>query len=157
MALDFALLVPQRVATLTLLCSRDTPFPAFAAAAARLRSGDPVDADAVLGRWFTPPEVDRGGPVVSYARRCLQQADRRAWAAALDAIARYDRAARTASIRAPATLVAAELDRVSTPAAMSAMAWPPRATLQVLPGAAHLTPFADPGALSQLIVRAAGR
>jgi pimeloyl-ACP methyl ester carboxylesterase len=32
-ALDFALLVPQQVATLTLLCSRDTPFPAFAAAA----------------------------------------------------------------------------------------------------------------------------
>jgi pimeloyl-ACP methyl ester carboxylesterase len=157
-ALDFALLVPQRVATLTLLCSRDTPFPAFAAAAARLCSGDPVDADAVLGRWFTPPEVDRGGPVVSYARRCLQQADRRAWAAALDAIARYDRAARTASIRAPVTLVAAELDRVSTPAAMSAMAGRlPRATLQVLPGAAHLSPFADPGALSQLIVRAAGQ
>jgi hypothetical protein len=40
---------------------------------------------------------------------------------------------------------------------MSAMADRlPRATLQVLPGAAHLTPFADPAALSQLIVRAAG-
>ena len=122
-ALDFALLVPQRVATLTLLCSRDTPFPAFAARG-RLRSSDPVDADAVLGRWFTPPRLP-GGPVVSYARRCLQQADRRAWAAALDAIARYDRAARIASIRAPVALVAAELDRVSTPAAMSAMAGRP--------------------------------
>ena len=49
------------------------PFPAFAAAA-RLRGGAPVDADAALSRWSTPAELDRGGPVVSYARRCLQQA-----------------------------------------------------------------------------------
>jgi pimeloyl-ACP methyl ester carboxylesterase len=157
-ALDLALLVPQQVATLTLLCSRDTPFPAFAAAAARLRSGAPVDADAALSRWFTPDELDRAGPVVSYARRCLQQADRRSWAAALDAIARYDRAERTASIRIPATLIAAELDQVSTPAAMSALASRlPRATLKVLPGAAHMTPFTDPAALAELILRAARR
>jgi pimeloyl-ACP methyl ester carboxylesterase len=157
-ALDFALLVPQQVATLTLLCSRDTPFPAFAAAAARLRAGDPVNAGAALSRWFTPAELDRGGPVISYARRCLQQADRPSWAAALEAIARYDRADRTASIRVPATLIAAELDQVSTPAAMSALASRlPRATLQILPGAAHMTPFTDPAALAQLILRAADR
>jgi len=158
-ALDLALLVPQRVATLTLLCSRDTPFPAFAAAAAaRLRGGAPVDADAALSRWFTPAELDRGDPVVSYARRCLKQADRRSWAAALDAIARYDRAGRTASIRIQATLIAAELDQVSTPAAMSALASRlPRATLKILPGAAHMTPFTDPAALAELILRAAGR
>ena len=57
---------------MTLLCSRDTPFPAFATAAARLRSSAPVDADAALSRWFTPAELDRGGPVVRYARRRLQ-------------------------------------------------------------------------------------
>ena len=96
-ALDLALLAPHRVATLTLLCSRDTPYPAFAGAAARLRDGGQVDASAALGRWFTPAELDRGGPVVSYARRCLEQADRRSWAAALDAIARYDRAGRGSS------------------------------------------------------------
>jgi len=157
-ALDFALLVPRRVATLTLLCSRDTPFPAFAAAAARLRDGEPVDVGAALSRWFIPAELDRGGPVVRYARRCLQRADRRSWAAALDAIAGYDRAGRTASIRVPATLIAAELDQVSTPAAMSALASRlPRAHLHVLPGAAHMTPFTDPAALAQLILRAASR
>jgi pimeloyl-ACP methyl ester carboxylesterase len=156
-ALDFALLAQQQVATLTLLCSRDTPFPAFAAAT-RLRGGAPVDADAALSRWFTPAELDQGGPVVSYARRCLQHADRRSWAAALDAIARYDRADRTASIRIPATLIAAELDQVATPAAMSALASRlPKATLQILPGAAHMTPFTDPAALVELILRAAGR
>ena len=83
------------------------------------------------------------------------KADRRSWAAALDAIARYDRADRTASISAPATLIAAGLDQVSTPAAMSALAGRlPRATLQILPGAAHMTPFTDPAALAQLILSA---
>ena len=62
---------------MTLLCSRDTPFPAFAAAAAGLRSVAPVDAGAALSRWFTPAELDRDGPVIRYARRCLEQADRR--------------------------------------------------------------------------------
>jgi pimeloyl-ACP methyl ester carboxylesterase len=151
-ALDLALLAPQRVATMTLLCSRDTPFPPFATAAARLRDGDPVDADAALDRWFTPAELERGGPVVSYARRCLEQADRRSWAAALDAIAQYDRVDRTGSIQAPANLIAAELDQVSTPEAMSAMADRlPQATLRVLPGAAHMSPFTDPAALAELI------
>jgi pimeloyl-ACP methyl ester carboxylesterase len=30
----------------------------------------------------------------------------------------------------------------------------PDATLQVLPGAAHMTPFTDPAALSQIFLRA---
>lgn len=64
-AIDFALLAPRRAQTLTVVCSRDTPFPAFAAAAARLR------------------------------------ADRDSWAAALDAIAGYDRAGRVGSISIP--------------------------------------------------------
>jgi 3-oxoadipate enol-lactonase len=86
-AIDLALFAPQRVQTLTVVCSRDTPFPAFAAAAARLRHGSPVDTSAALGRWFTAPELAAGGPVVTYARQCLEQADRASWAAALDAIA----------------------------------------------------------------------
>jgi pimeloyl-ACP methyl ester carboxylesterase len=155
-AIDFTLLVPQRVQTLTLICSRDTPFPAFAAAAARLRHGDRVDVGAALGRWFTAPELRAGGPVVTYARRCLQQADRASWAAALEAIAGYDRAGRVGSIAVPVTLIAAGLDQVSTPAAMSALAGRLlRPALQVLPGAAHMSPFSDPARLSGLITRAA--
>jgi pimeloyl-ACP methyl ester carboxylesterase len=61
-ALDFALLAPQRVRTLTVMCSRDTAFPPIAAAAARLRSGNPVDIGTALSRWFTPPELSADGP-----------------------------------------------------------------------------------------------
>jgi pimeloyl-ACP methyl ester carboxylesterase len=155
-AIEVALLVPEQVQTLTLVCSRDTPFPAFAAAAARLRDGEPVDADAALGRWFTEPELRANGPAVGYARGCLEQADRVSWAAALEAIAGYDRADRVGSIGARSTLIAAELDQVSTPAAMSALAGRlPRATLQVLPGAAHMSPFSDPARLAALLAGAA--
>jgi pimeloyl-ACP methyl ester carboxylesterase len=155
-AIDFALLAPQRVQALTLICTRGTPFPAFVAAAARLRHGDPVDITAALRRWFTAPELSVGGPVVAYARRCLRQADRAAWAAALDAIASYDRANRVGAIGVPSTLIAAELDHVSTPAPMSALADRlPRARLHVLPGAAHMTSFSDPGQLALLISRTA--
>jgi pimeloyl-ACP methyl ester carboxylesterase len=155
-ALDLVLLAPQRMRSLTIICSRDTPFPAFAPAAASLRRGDPVDTGAVLGRWFIPAELSLGGPVVSYARYCLDSADRLSWAAALDAIAHYDRARPAASVQVPVTLIAAELDRVSTPAAMSAFAGRlPRASLHVLPGAAHMTPFTDPAALAALIRSAA--
>jgi pimeloyl-ACP methyl ester carboxylesterase len=155
-AIDFALLAPRRVRTLTVVCSRDTPFPAFAAAAARLRDGTAVDAGAVLGRWFTAPELAAGGAVVSYARQCLQHADRASWAAALDAIAGYDRAGRVGSIGVPCTLIAAELDPVSAPAAMSALASRlPRASMHVLAGAAHMTPFSDPARLGMFLVRAA--
>jgi pimeloyl-ACP methyl ester carboxylesterase len=151
-ALDLALLAPDRVRALTLICSRDTPFPAFAATAAALRRGDPVDPEAALGRWFTAAELHGNTPVVRYARRCLQQADRRSWAAALEAIAGYDRSDRVAAISVPVTLIAAELDQVSTPAAMSALASRlPRASLTVLSGAAHMSPFIDPTALARLI------
>jgi pimeloyl-ACP methyl ester carboxylesterase len=150
-ALDLALLIPHRVQSLTLVCSRDTPFPSFAAAAAALRRGDPVDTDAALTRWFTASERRANGAVVRYARDCLRDADRQSWAAALDAIARYDRAGSVAAISAPVTLIAAELDPVSTPAAMSALASRlPRASLTVLPGAAHMSPFTDPAALAAL-------
>jgi pimeloyl-ACP methyl ester carboxylesterase len=150
-ALDLALLIPGRVQSLTIICSRDTPFPPFSAAAAALRRGGPVDVDAALTRWFTAAERDANGPVVGYARRCLADADRQSWAAALDAIARYDRASRVAAISAPVTLIAAELDPVSTPAVMSALVSRlPRASLTVLPRAAHMSPFTDPAGLAGL-------
>ena len=154
-AIDFALLAPQRVQALTLICTRDTPFPAFAAAAARLRHGDPVEITTALRRWFTAPELSVGGPVVAYAAVPAASRPGRVGGRA-DAIASYDRANRVGAIGVPPTLIAAQLDHVSTPAAMSALAGRlPPARLHVLPGAAHMTPFSDPGQLALLISRAA--
>jgi pimeloyl-ACP methyl ester carboxylesterase len=151
-AIEVALLFPARVARLTLLCSRDTPFPPFAAAAAALRAGQPADPAATLNRWFRPAELERADPVVGYAERCVRDADPEVWAAALDAIATFDRADRTSSLIQPVHLVAAEFDQVSTVAAMTALAGRlPRARLTVLTGSAHLSPFLDPAALARLL------
>jgi pimeloyl-ACP methyl ester carboxylesterase len=151
-ALDMALLAPDRVRSLTMVCSRDTPFPPFAATARALRAGAPVDVEAALDRWFRPEERAAGGPLVDYARTCLETADRAAWADALAAIAGYDRSAQVPALPMPVRLVAAEHDPVSTPDAMAELRDRLRAGhLRVLSGAAHLSPFAQPAALAELI------
>jgi pimeloyl-ACP methyl ester carboxylesterase len=73
-ALDFALLVPQQVATLTLLCSRDTPFPAFATAAARLRGGAAVEPTPRSAGGSPPPSwTGAGRSSATHAAACSKR------------------------------------------------------------------------------------
>jgi len=44
-AIEVALMAPERLARLVVVCSRHTPFPAFAEGAAAVRAGRPVDVD----------------------------------------------------------------------------------------------------------------
>jgi pimeloyl-ACP methyl ester carboxylesterase len=154
-ALEVALFAPQRITTLMVVCSRHTPFPAFAAGARAVGAGDPVDIDAGLLRWFTPAEVAAGGTAVRYARRRLSTAARRPWAAALAAIADYDRSADVGGIATPSALFAAACDEVSPPSAMAELARAmPNAVLEVVPGWAHMSPFAHPRAFAARLTAA---
>ena len=133
------------------------PFPAFAATASALRAGGGVDVEAAIGRWFLPDEVAADGPVVRYARRCLDRADHGLWADELDAIAVYDRRGDLGSIDVPASIIASASDQVATPEEMSAMAAGiPGARYECVANASHMSQFADPGALAERIA-AAGR
>jgi pimeloyl-ACP methyl ester carboxylesterase len=153
-ALELALLAPDRVATLSLICSRDTPFPPFAQTATELRNGAPIDVDGALRRWFRPEEQRAGGRLVSYARERLTNADRQTWAAALDGIAAYNRSADVHLIEAPTMLICAELDPVSDPGAMESLANRlTSAELHVMTGAAHMSPLIDSGALANQLTR----
>ncbi len=153
-AIELALNAPDRVATLSLICSRDTPFPAFAQTATDLRRGDPIDVESALHRWFVAGEQQSGARLVSYAREQLANADRFAWASALDGIAVYDRALTVHEIQVPATLICAELDPVSDPTAMTALAERlPNSELHVLAGAAHLSPLLHPADLAARLTR----
>lgn len=157
-ALEVCLAAPERVRSVTGICTRDTPFPAFEAVADAVAGPAPIDVEGGLSRWFAASERHAGGAVVSYARHCLETVDRRLWAQALRAIACYDSSSAVPSINVPFTAIAAELDPVSTPEAMKAMAdRAPGGELHVVAGAAHMSPFVDPDALAALIVRAARR
>jgi pimeloyl-ACP methyl ester carboxylesterase len=158
-ALEAALLAGPRAASLTVVCGRDTPFPPFSAAAQALRSGDPVDVDALLERWFRPDELtEPEDVVVGYARQCVLQADPNRWAQCLDAIAGFDRSRATPTLTIPVHLIAAELDQVSTVGAMRAMARRlPRSRLTIVADAAHMSVFRQPSVLAHLITSGATR
>jgi pimeloyl-ACP methyl ester carboxylesterase len=151
-AIDLALLRPRQVRTLVILCSRDTPFPAFAQTAEAVRGGQPPSVEASVARWFTADELATDGAGVREARRELAAASLHDWAAALDAIATYDRSDRVGELTMPVVLVAAGGDAVSTPAAMQEFAARlPVASLEVRSDWMHMSPFADPEALAQLL------
>ena len=144
-ALELAFLAPQRVRHLIIVCSRHTPFPAFAAGARRVAAGEPVDMGAGLARWFRPAELAADGPAVRYARRQISHAPRRPWARALAAVAGYDRSADVGGLAMPVRLFAAGHDHVSPPAAMADLAAAVQdARLEIIDDWAHMSPFAAP-------------
>lgn len=151
-ALELAIARPDRVSSLTLLCTRDTPFPAFDAAAATVEAGA-VDVDGTLRRWFTPVEVRDDGAVVRYARDAVATADRASWASALRAIAHFDCSQRTRSIACPVAIVAAEHDTVSDVGSMEAMHRRiPHSEFIIRAGAGHMSMFDDPVALARMLL-----
>ena len=156
-AIELALLAPHKLASLSIISSRDTPFPPFALAAANLRAGLPVDVEGALRRWFRPEELRAGGWLVAYARDRLAKADRDIWATALDGIATYDRSDAVGRIQVPTTLICAESDLVSDVGAMTALKGRlPNAQLRVWAGAAHFSLLLEPAKLAALLPDSSG-
>ena len=110
-----------------------------------------------MSRWFRPEELQAEGPVVRYARHCRRHADRSSWSDALEGMANYDRSLLVSCLDVAVTLIAAEFEQVSKPADMAALAERSPARLQVLRGAAHMTPFTDSTSLAELILDASRR
>ncbi len=157
-AIEVALLAPERLARLVIVCSRHTPFPAFADGARAVRTGRPADIGAGLRRWFTPQELAAEGAAVAYVRRQLQTAPLGPWAASLDAFATYDQTSTVGRIAVPASLFAAGRDEVSPPAVMAELAAAlPHAGLEVVEGWAHMSPFVDPAAFATRLTRVVER
>jgi pimeloyl-ACP methyl ester carboxylesterase len=102
-ALEIACLAPDVVDDLVIVCSRDTPFPSFAAAADSLDAGNPIDLAAALHRWFRPSEIADHPAFIDDITAELRRADRRSWATALRGIADFDATAAVPGISAPAT------------------------------------------------------
>jgi len=151
-AIDLALLRPQQVRSLTILCSRDTPFPAFAQTAEAVRAGDPPSVEASLNRWFTAEELRAERPAIRQARSELESASRAHWAGALDAIATFDRSSRSTELTMPVALMAAGGDAVSTPTVMEELSTRiSRASFALHAAWMHMSPFVDPSRLATLL------
>jgi pimeloyl-ACP methyl ester carboxylesterase len=154
-ALEVALMAPERVVRLVVVCSRHTPFPAFTDGARTVREGRPVDTEGGLRRWFTVDDLANLSPVVDYVRDQLQTAARGPWAASLDAIITYDRSADVGRIGTPTALFAAAHDEVASPAVNTQLASAlPHARLSVIAEWAHMSPFVDPAAFAARLIAA---
>jgi 3-oxoadipate enol-lactonase len=152
-ALELAIQRPDRVSALTLLCTRDTPYPPFGPGAEAV-AHDRVDIDRVLRRWFGPKELADDGFIVRYARRTLLNADRVCWAAALAAISTFDCSTATPSIKCPTLVLAAEHDDVCDPPTVTAMHGRLAGSeLVVINDASHMSVFTDPDRLARLLNR----
>ena len=150
-ALELALRRPDLVSALTLMCTRDTPYPRFAAASDDVAAGG-IDRNQSLRRWFSPGELADDSPAVRHARAALRDADLPSWAAALRAIATFDCSGETSSITCPTHVVAAERDTVSGPATMEAMHHRLAGSeFTVLGGAWHMSIFTDTDRLAGLL------
>lgn len=152
---ELALQAPDRVSSLTMVCSA----PVFATPemwtdrAAKVRElGTPIMIDGSAARWFAPGFIDTHGPVASQLLHALHDTDRFGYAACCEALAGFDLRASFEQIRVPFLAIAGEHDQVCPYADAAWMADHVRGGRAVeLPGVAHLAPAEDPAAVSALL------
>lgn len=152
-AQTFAASFPERLESLTVVCSRSAPFAPFAAAADQVEAGQlAAVAEAALARWFTAPALDRGDPGVRYARSRLADAPPEVFATALRMISGYDSSALLPAIEAPTCWIAAETDTVGAPEHMRRSAELCRdAEFRVVEGVGHMLPVEAPDLLASAL------
>jgi 3-oxoadipate enol-lactonase len=106
-------------------------------------------ADSVLARWFTPAMADRD---VAASRQMLLETPAEGYAAACEALARWDFRDRVGEIRAPTLVIVGGADPVTASSDVELLTGGiPHARLVVLDGAAHLATIARPEAFAAAV------
>jgi 3-oxoadipate enol-lactonase/4-carboxymuconolactone decarboxylase len=147
---------PQRVDRLALCCTAPRLGPPeqwYERAATVRRQGTRHLLDGLMQRWFTPGFPDRHPEVRAAVTGMLAAATPGGYAACCEAIASLDLTGVLGSLAAP-TLVLAGADDPVVPAATALeLALPiPRASLVVLPDAAHLANLEQPARFTTAVV-----
>jgi 3-oxoadipate enol-lactonase len=110
-------------------------------------------ADMVMGRYFGDAFRAQQASTVARFRRRLLATDAEGYLGCCYAVRDVDTLDRLAGVKLPALVIAGELDQ-GTPVAMSqALAERLRASLAVIPGAAHLSAIEQPAAFEQHVRR----
>ncbi|MYV93073.1 alpha/beta fold hydrolase [Streptomyces sp. SID1034] len=154
---DLALRHPHRLASLALVAAA----PRFGTAdeyrqrgvIVRTNGMDPM-ARSAPERWFTPAYAAAQPAIVEWAVQMVRTTDPACYIAACEALAAFDVRAELGRITVPTLALVGAEDRVAGPGdARTLVAGIPGAGLAVVPGAAHLAPVEQPGAVTDLLVR----
>ncbi|HYM57556.1 MAG TPA: alpha/beta hydrolase [Solirubrobacteraceae bacterium] len=154
-AQHLALRHPERVASLSLLCTmarapRDVYLERAVVAE---REGMEALVVPTLTRWFSDEAVAVDDWPVRYARRCIAEARVEYWAAAWRGLAEIDTLERLGSIAAPTHVIAGEDDRSTSPDQMRQIADRiPGSRFTVIPGAPHLAALELPDAVADAVL-----
>lgn len=114
---------------------------------------DPI-ARATPERWFTDGFVAAQPAIVEWAVQMVRTTDPGCYIAACEVLAAFDVRDRLGSIGVPTLVMAGAEDQATPPAdARALVAGIPDARLAIVPGASHLTPVEQPGAVTELLIR----
>ena len=148
-----AVRAPGRFASLSLLATTDTPFPAFADRA-RLAEEEGLVAQVgpTLTRWFTPTALAVNAWGVRYARERVLRDEVADWAGAWRAFTDFPVRDDFASLTMPALVVAGGADVSTPPELMRGIAERlPDATFREVPGAPHMLTLEAPDPVAALL------
>lgn len=148
---------PQRVSSLALVsCSARHVTPDFwrqRGVVVRTNGLDPM-ANSTPERWFTTGFASAQPAIVEWAVQMVRTTDPGCYIAACEAMAVFDIRDDLSRIGVPALVVAGAEDEATPPAdARALVAGIPDARLAIVPGASHLVPVEQPGAVSELLIR----
>lgn len=156
-AMQFAVRCPERVSTLSLLCTSARLGPALAwtdRAAAVRTAGTASVAGAAVRRWFSPGFLEEYPDVVAYCTDMVASTHPEAYAACCEAIGAMDLRAELPNISAPTLLIAGEQDPATPLAHLQAIATAiPDAHLLVVGPAAHLASAEQPKMINAALLQ----
>jgi len=155
--LELVLRHPEQVASLALIAAS----PRFGTAdefrqrgvIVRTNGLDPI-ARTSPDRWFTGGFAAAQPAITEWAVQMVRTTDPGCYIAACEALAAFDVRSELARIGVPTLVLVGSDDQVTGPAeARTLVAGIPDARLAVVPGASHLVPVEQPGAVTDLLVR----
>jgi 3-oxoadipate enol-lactonase/4-carboxymuconolactone decarboxylase len=156
-ALDLVLGEPTRVQSLTMVCSgaRIGSPDGWAERARGVRaSGTASLVTGSASRWFAPGFLGQDAGVGARALAELLDVDDESYGYCADALGRFDLTTEATALTRPALIVSGDLDAVTTPAAMRALADSiSGSTYLNLPGASHLATLERPAEIARALAR----
>ncbi|MFI6348255.1 alpha/beta fold hydrolase [Streptomyces sp. NPDC050560] len=154
---ELALRHPHRVASLALISSS----PRFGTAdeyrqrgvVVRAKGLDPI-ARTAPEQWFTPGFAAQQPAITEWAVQMVRTTDPGCYIAACEALATFDLREDLVGITVPTLVLVGSEDQVTGPGqARTLVAGIHDARLALVPGASHLAPVEQPGAVTDLLVR----